>query len=87
MEYGRQSSRNRQRLAGLYDAALYTQAKNAMLAGFFWAIGGAAVTGATYAMADAGEIYVIMWGAIVFGIVDIFKGLFGMGSHSQAGRA
>jgi hypothetical protein len=53
--------------------------KNArrMIYGFLWAVGGTVVTVATYEAASAGETYVVAWGAILVGIIEIFRGLFG----------
>lgn len=48
-----------------------------MLFGFLWAAGGTIVTVATYNAASGGGTYVIAWGAILFGIIDFFRGLFG----------
>jgi hypothetical protein len=52
--------------------------KRKMVSGFLWAAGGTIVTVATYSAAsDGGGTYVIAWGAILFGIIDFFRGLFG----------
>ena len=51
--------------------------KRHMLYGILWAVGGTVVTVATYSAASGGGVYVIAWGAIVFGIIDFFRGLFG----------
>jgi hypothetical protein len=48
-----------------------------MLYGALWAIGGITVTVLTLAFAANGGTYVVAWGAIIFGIVDFFRGLFG----------
>lgn len=51
-----------------------------MLYGVLWAAGGTIVTVATYEAAASnpgGGTYVIAWGAILFGIIDFFRGLFG----------
>lgn len=51
-----------------------------MLYGFIWALGGTIVTVATYqraASSSAGGTYIIAWGAILFGIIDFFRGLSG----------
>jgi hypothetical protein len=48
-----------------------------MVYGIFWAVGGTAVTIWTYATATGGGSYVVAWGAIVFGIIAFFRGLFG----------
>jgi hypothetical protein len=51
-----------------------------MLFGTLWVIGGIVVTAATYnaaASSPTGGRYFVAWGAVVFGIYDFFKGLFG----------
>lgn len=48
-----------------------------MIFGVLWAVGGTLVTVFTYQAASSGGYYFIAWGAIIFGIVDIFRGLFG----------
>lgn len=58
-------------------AALASQYSRHMLYGALWAIGGTVVTVATYEAASAGGTYVVAWGAILFGIIDFFRGLFG----------
>jgi hypothetical protein len=48
--------------------------------GALWAIGGTIVTVVTYEAASSsssGGSYVIAWGAILFGVIDFFRGLFG----------
>jgi len=48
-----------------------------MLYGFLWTAGGITVTVATLALSANGGTYIVAWGAIIFGIVDFFRGLFG----------
>jgi hypothetical protein len=48
-----------------------------MLYGFLWAAGGITVTVLTLALSANGGTYIVAWGAIIFGIVDFFRGLFG----------
>lgn len=43
--------------------------------GALWAIGGTAVTAATYSAASGGGTYVVTWGAIIFGVIQFFQGL------------
>lgn len=57
--------------------AMASQYKRHMLYGILWAGGGTAVTIATYEAASAGGFFIVAWGAIIFGIVDFFRGLFG----------
>jgi uncharacterized protein YoaH (UPF0181 family) len=59
----------RQAMAGQY--------KRHMLYGSLWAVGGTAVTIATYEAASEGGFFIVAWGAIIFGIIDFFRGLFG----------
>ncbi|MDP6634437.1 MAG: hypothetical protein QGG42_06040 [Phycisphaerae bacterium] len=47
-----------------------------MLYGALWCIGGIVVTAATYSAASGGGTYVVAWGAIVFGAIQFFRGLF-----------
>ncbi len=55
-----------------------------MLSGLIWAVGGTVVTAATYgAASDGGGTYVVAWGAIVFGLYDFFKGLFGWMKYKE----
>ena len=53
-----------------------------MVYGVLWAVGGTLVTVATYEAASEGETYVVAWGAILFGIFDFFRGLFGWLKYS-----
>ncbi len=58
--------------------------KRHMIWGLVWAVGGTIVTAATYSAAsEKGGHYVIAWGAILFGVVDFFRGLFGWMNHSS----
>ena len=58
-----------------------------MVSGLLWAIGGSAVTYYTYQAAADGGIFIIAWGAIVFGIWDFLKGLFGLMFSSDSDEA
>lgn len=57
--------------------AMASQYKRHMLYGILWVAGGTAVTIATYEAASEGGFFIIAWGAIIFGIIDFFRGLFG----------
>lgn len=57
--------------------AMAAQSRRRMLYGFVWAAGGTAVTIGTYEAASEGGVFFIAWGAIIFGIVDFLRGLFG----------
>ncbi len=50
------------------------QASKDILYGALWCIGGIAVTALTYS--GGGGRYVVAWGAILFGGIQFFKGLF-----------
>jgi hypothetical protein len=55
-----------------------------MLYGILWALGGTIITGATFIAAasrPSGGRYIVAYGAIIFGIVDFFRGLFGWLKH------
>lgn len=54
-----------------------------MLFGAMWCIGGTVVTFLTYQAAaqGGGGKYVVAWGAIVFGAVQFFQGLFQSGKE------
>lgn len=47
-----------------------------MLYGALWAIGGTAVTVATYSAAQGGGTYVVAWGAILFGAIQFLQGIY-----------
>jgi len=51
------------------------QANQDILQGTAWLIGGSIVTALTYAAASDGGIYVITYGAIIFGAVQLIKGI------------
>jgi len=57
--------------------AMASQYQRRMLYGILWAAGGTAVTIATYEAASEGGFFIVAWGAIIFGIIDFFRGLFG----------
>lgn len=46
-----------------------------MMHGALWCIGGIIVTALTYRAAAKGGVYLIAWGAIVFGAIQFFRGL------------
>jgi len=48
-----------------------------MLFGILWVVAGLLFTAITYSMAKAGGKYWVAWGAVIFGLYDFFKGLFG----------
>ncbi len=46
-----------------------------MISGICWVVGGALLTALTLSLGNGGGL--IFWGAMVFGAVDFFRGLFG----------
>ena len=56
--------------------ALREAGQKNMLYGALWFIGGTAVTIITLAAASEGGTYVVAWGAIVFGGIQFFRGLY-----------
>lgn len=46
-----------------------------IIAGILWCVGGAVLTAVTLALGNGSGV--IFWGAILFGVVDFFRGLFG----------
>lgn len=49
-------------------------ARNIMI-GAAWCVGGIAVTALTYQLASGGGVFVVAWGAILFGGIQFIKGL------------
>jgi len=43
--------------------------------GAAWALGGTALTVGAHALGEAGGPFVLAWGAIAFGLVDLVRGL------------
>ncbi len=43
--------------------------------GAAWLVGGAVITAATYSAASGGGTYVVTWGAIIFGAIQMLAGL------------
>ena len=64
--------------SGLEPAPRYTPlAKRRLIHGGFWLAGGLLVTAVTYRSASPGATYLVAWGAILFGAVQLLQGLFG----------
>lgn len=61
------------------DAQLKEAAQKNMMFGALWCIGGIVVTVLTYSAASEGGGYVVAWGAIIFGAVQFFRGMFQTG--------
>jgi len=52
--------------------------KNRIIRGLVWTILGIVITWITYDIAsEQGGTYLICWGAVIFGIIDLLAGLFG----------
>jgi hypothetical protein len=48
-----------------------------MIVGGLWCVGGLVVTAITYSMASSrGGTYIVTWGAVIFGAIQFFRGLF-----------
>ena len=47
-----------------------------ILYGALWCVGGILVTVLTYSAASNGGTYVVAWGAVIFGAIQFFKGVF-----------
>jgi hypothetical protein len=48
-----------------------------MIVGGLWCVGGLVVTAITYGMASSrGGTYIITWGAVIFGAIQFFRGLY-----------
>jgi hypothetical protein len=62
-------------LANAEAAALKAAGQRNMLLGGLWCGGGLLVTIATFAAAAGGGVYLIAWGAILFGAIQFFRGL------------
>jgi len=65
-------------LANARKQALKKAGQKKMLYGALWCIGGTVVTVLTHqaAVNSGGGRYVVAWGAIVFGAIEFFRGLF-----------
>ncbi len=64
------------KLFALRAKAVGAAAKKNMLYGALWCIGGILVTAVTFSAAGKGGTYVVAWGAIIFGGIQFFRGLF-----------
>jgi hypothetical protein len=47
-----------------------------MITGALWTIGGIVVTVITYNAASGGGSYVVAWGAILFGFIQLIQGIY-----------
>ncbi|MCG8698997.1 MAG: hypothetical protein MI922_13160, partial [Bacteroidales bacterium] len=62
------------------ENAKKVKAKKDILYGALWCGGGIVVTAITYSAASGGGSYVVAWGAILFGAVQLIKGLINSAS-------
>ena len=51
-------------------------ARKNMISGALWCIGGIVVTVITYNSASGGGTYVVAWGAILFGFIQLIQGIY-----------
>jgi hypothetical protein len=58
-----------------YRQAMAKAGRKRILIGFLWAAGGGAVTAFTYLSSTNGGTYVVAWGAMIFGVYDMIRGL------------
>ena len=72
-----------------FNAAFAKAVKSAggrnALFGALWCVGGTVVTVATYEAARGGGTYFVAWGAIVFGAIQMLRGLFMLGRRPKPG--
>ena len=60
--------------------AFHSAGKKNMIFGALWAVGGTVVTIGSYsAVSEGGGRYVVAWGAVIFGVIQFFRGLSMMG--------
>jgi len=69
----KQSAEGRQVLAAAY--------KKHMIYGVLWFAGGTVVTVFTFATSKPGGSYWVAWGAMLFGLIDFFRGWIGWRKH------
>lgn len=53
-----------------------------IVVGGLWCVGGIVVTALTYSASSGGGRYVVAWGAILFGGIQLIRGLIQLGSRS-----
>jgi len=69
------------RIEVMFRAARANAYKRKMRNGILWAVGGTVVTVWTYTASSQGVTYFVAWGAIVYGIIDFLRGLFGWAKY------
>ena len=62
-------------LVKMRSEAIGAAARKEMLYGALWCIGGTAVTVGTYSITPNGGPFIIAFGAIIFGVIQFFRGL------------
>jgi hypothetical protein len=62
-------------LTKMRSEALRKAGQSNMLQGVLWCVGGILVTAITYMIASRGGVYVVTWGAVLFGAIQFFRGL------------
>lgn len=50
-------------------------ARRRIAIGALWVVGGLAVTGVTYLIASGGGTYLVTWGAVIYGGIEMVKGM------------
>lgn len=63
------------------DSDTKSQALKDILFGALWFVGGSVVTIFTYSNAYGGGRYVVAYGAIIFGAIQLIRGLYNYSSH------
>jgi len=66
-------------------AKIYTKAQKNAFYGLLWFGGGLVVTILTYALASngGGGTYVVAWGPVIFGGIQLFRGLIGLAAGDK----
>lgn len=68
----------KQETDGTYSSEEGRDPAGLVASGFFWVVGGIVATAVSYNMASDGGVFFVFWGAVVFGIWNILRGVFGM---------
>lgn len=63
------------------NSAISDEYKKRIVSGLLWMIGGGAVSLITYLAASGGGTYLIFWGAVVWGGIDLLRGIAGWLEH------
>jgi hypothetical protein len=79
------------RLAAEYETSpegreeLRKKASNRILYGFLWLLGGIIATSVSYESASGGGTYSVFYGAIIWGVIDMIRGIIGVSQYSGQG--